>query len=244
MARSLSFSFSLSTLTHEGDAICDAAEAHAADLGARVKSVYVTETRALIEKVSGGDAAQKGGVGSVGTLTKEQNAKWQVVQDKVAAAKKTAKRAFAGDKVKLREAFQVGVDKPGDLASSLQRARIVLASCLEPENAAALEAKGWLASDTTALADAIEALDAADDTQEMAKGAKKGVTGDRNQQANELYEHLLTIQNAANLQWPSRDGQNLAVRAEFRLGIFPPKAKGKNGKGQEQPSTPAVPPTA
>jgi len=32
----------------------------------------------------------------------------------------------------------------------------------------------------------------------------------------------LTIQNAGDLEFPATDPANAAIRAEFRLGIFPP----------------------
>ena len=74
-------------------------------------------------------------------------------------ARETAKRAFKGQDVKLREEFQVGVNKPNDLGSVLQRARIVLASLQKAANTAALAGKGWLAADTQTLEAAIEAFD-------------------------------------------------------------------------------------
>ncbi|MEI8063814.1 MAG: hypothetical protein WCH84_07105 [Verrucomicrobiota bacterium] len=232
--------FPLAVLLRDGEAICDAADKYATDLGARLPAGYAAGARTLLGTVSTGDAAQKGGAATVGTLTQEQNAQIQAVQDKLTGARDTAKRAFKGNDVKLREEFQVGVNKPSDLASVLQRARIVLAACQNADNATALAAKGWVAADTTAFAAAVEALDAADDTQETAKAGKKGTTADRNQQANDLYEHLLTIQNAANLQWPQRDGANIAVRAEFRLDTFPPSG-GPKKKPTTTPATPQTP---
>jgi hypothetical protein len=38
----------------------------------------------------------------------------------------------------------------------------------------------------------------------------------------DAYEHILTIQNAADLEFPATDPANAPQRAEFRLGIFPP----------------------
>jgi hypothetical protein len=225
MSRSIKFNFSINRLLYEGEGICDAAETHAPELDPRLPAGYTAETRALITTVTGGDTAQKSVAGMVGTLTQEQNTRLQTLQDILGAAKKTAKRAFAGQDVKLHDAFQVGAKLPGDLAGILQRARIVLASCQDAANATALAAKGWLAPDTQALSDAIEALDVTDDTQETAKANKKGTTADRNRAANDLYEHLLTIQNAANLQWPARGNAHVAVREKFRLGTFPPKTK-------------------
>jgi hypothetical protein len=191
-----------------------------------VKVEYVTESRALLNSIRAQHASQKGGAANVGALTQEQNANLKALLDQMSRARDTAKRAFKGQDVKLREEFQVGINKPNDLASHLQRARVILAACQKADNAAALAAKGWIAADTQALSDAIGALDTADDSQESAKATKTGLTGQRNIAANDLYERLLTIQNAANLQWPASGG-NIAVRAEFRIGLFPPKANNK-----------------
>ena len=62
----------------------------------------------------------------------------------------------------------------------------------------------------------------ADGTQETAKNDKLGDTGARNTAANDLYERLPTLQNAASLQWPDTDTANTAIRDKFRLGKFPP----------------------
>jgi hypothetical protein len=40
--------------------------------------------------------------------------------------------------------------------------------------------------------------------------------------AADAYEHILTIQNAADLEFPATDPANAPARAEFKLGIFPP----------------------
>jgi hypothetical protein len=140
--------------------------------------------------------------------------------------------------VKLREEFQVGVDQPKDLAAILTRARVVLAAC--NSSATVMKTKGWTAADTTKLQAAITALDAADDTQETAKDQKKGTTGERNEQANELFERLLAIQNAANLEWPADMAGNEAIRGQFRLGTFPPKSRGKGKKSEEKKPEPPV----
>ena len=39
---------------------------------------------------------------------------------------------------------------------------------------------------------------------------------------DDAYEHILTIQNAADLEFPATDPANAPERAEFKLGIFPP----------------------
>jgi len=50
----------------------------------------------------------------------------------------------------------------------------------------------------------------------------KKATGAKAADAAAAYEHLLTIQNAANLEYPATDPANTPTRTEFRLGIFPP----------------------
>ena len=128
----------------------------------------------------------------------------------------TAWRAFRGQDVKLREEFQVRLTLPHDLASQVWRARIALAAVQLPDHQAPLNSHGWISSDTQTLADAVAASEQADDSQESAKSGRLGGTADRDANANDLYARLLTIQNAANLQWPDT-APNTEVRAEFLL---------------------------
>jgi hypothetical protein len=58
-----------------------------------------------------------------------------------------------------------------------------------------------------------------------------------NTEANDLYDRLLDIQNAADLEWPAADPANVAVRAKFLLGVFP-----YGGSGGTTPPTPPTPP--
>jgi len=74
--------------------------------------------------------------------------------------------------------------------------------------------------------------------QEAAKHT--GATGARDRTGNTFYNAVLTIQNAANLQWPERNPANAAVRAEFLLGSFPPRSAGSDKKS-EPPKPPAPP---
>jgi len=232
-------------LLQEGDSICTAAETHQSELGTRLPANYLIETRKLINKVSASDAEQKVGGAAVGALTKDQNAKMQEVQNLLGKVRESAKRAFKGQDVKLHDEFQVGANKPGDLASLLQRARIVLVACGNASNAEALTAVGWLAADTTKLSEAVNALDAVDNTQEAAKSSKAGATAQRNEYANDLYERLLTIQNAADIQWPANLAANTTVRGEFRIGMFPPRpgagATKQTVQGASTSSSPSAP---
>jgi hypothetical protein len=160
-------------------------------------------------------------------------------------AKKSAKKAFKGQDVKLRSEFQVGINKPQDLASILSRARIIRDASKDADNAAALAKVGWIAADTTALDDAIGALGSKDTAQESQKNQGVQSTTDRNTDANNLYDALLAIQNAANLQFKANDPANTKVRADFRLDTFPP-AGGSPAKPAPAPApatTPAKPQT-
>jgi hypothetical protein len=61
-------------------------------------------------------------------------------------------------------------------------------------------------------------------------------TDDRNTAANSLYDDLLTIQNAANIEFSNSDPNNRGTRDAFRLGIFPPAG------GSAKPPPPPTPP--
>jgi hypothetical protein len=237
MAVNLSFKFPLGLLAQEADYILDAAEAHD-EINARLPANFVSQQRTSLDVVRGADSSQKGKIANVGGLTASQDSACSVLNELVSQARDSAKRAFKGQDVKLRNEFQVGINGPGDLGSVLQRARIVRDSAINAGNAAALAAKGWLATDTTALSNAIDALDSTDDSQETAKVDKASSTDARNNAANELYEGLLTIQNAADIQWPARVSANVTVRAQFRLGQFPPKHERKK---QSVPAPSPVP---
>jgi len=200
---------------------------------------HVSVARVLAGQVSAQHAKQKSDAGDLGSLTQEQNARFDLLQQLMSDARETAKKAFKGQDVKLREEFQVGVTKPNDLGAVMGRARIIMAVLQKAANAATLKGKGWLESNTQELSAAIEGLDSTDDAQEAAKST--GATDARNRTANQLYDALLTIQNAANLQWPERNSANAAVRAEFRLGRFPPRSGGPDKK-PEPPKPPAPPP--
>ncbi len=68
----------------------------------------------------------------------------------------------------------------------------------------------------------------------------KDTTTTKNTDAATPYENVLTIQNAADLQWPAAAPANAGVRGEFLLGIFPPD----HGGNHTPPPTPPAPTTA
>jgi hypothetical protein len=152
-------------------------------------------------------------------------------------ARKTAKLAFAGQDVKLHQEFQVGINSPHDLASILKRADIIIASVQNAANLPALQLKGWTAADTTAFTTARATFGTMNVTQQADKGGAKDSTTTKNTDAADLYERLLTIQNAADLQWPVSNPANAGIRDQFRLNTFPP-AGGNSAPPTPPPATP------
>ena len=113
----------------------------------------------------------------------------------------------------------------------------MLASLQLPANADAIAGQGWTAAETTALTNIITSIEGDKTLLENAKGASVGSTGVRNVSAENLYAALKTVQNAANIQWPESDPANAEVRADFRLGKFPPK---HSAAEPPEPPTPPV----
>jgi hypothetical protein len=230
------YHFPLAILIGEGKLITDAATAHP-EVSTRLDPDYLTATVAVLASVKTQSADQKQKRGQTGVLTQAQLDKIHALQKEMSDARESAKLAFPGQAVKLREQFQVGIHTPHDLQSQLSRGRTILAGCQAVENAPLLASKGWTAADTTALDGAITAIENDKTLQENAKDAGLGSTGKKNTQADDLYDRLLTIQNAANRQWPDTDPANVQTRADFRFGKFPPKDHG--GHHVEPVPTPA-----
>ena len=233
------FHFPLPILVGEGKLILDAGTAHH-EIAGRLDKTYLADTATVLGNVKTQATDQKQKRGQTGVLSKAQLDKIHAFHLLIANAKDTAKLAFLGQTVMLREAFQVGVHKPHDLQSQLQRGRTVLASMQAAENVPALTSKGWTADETTALDTAISNLENDKTLLENAKDASVGSTGQKNVQADDLYNRLLTVQNAANLQWPESDPANLQTRADFRLGKFPPKDHGGHHVEPAPTPTPAA----
>ena len=162
----------------------------------------------------------------------------------MSAVRRTATLLFPKGDPRLHAEFKVGINEPQDLASELERARVILTGC-QP-HAEALAEHGWVAEDTQALSDAIELLGGADDDQEASSDKKKGITAARTLAANALYKQCLTVQNAARLAYPSTklgklDGMEEA-RARFLLDEFPPRGGTATGQSPD-PHGPPTPPT-
>src|ERR1017187_1234825 len=228
--------FPVAILTHNGQLITAAAVAHP-EIAPRLPGTYVDDTTALLQKVTGDITGQKGAKGELGNLTKAQRTSLDLLQRWMNQARKTAKLAFPGQDVKLHQEFQVGANGQHDLGSFLNRADIILASLQKADNLAVLKLKGWTDAETQAFLATRKSFGAGDVTKQSAKGGAKTATGQKNTDATDLYERLLTIQNAADLQWPAGDPANAGVRDEFRLNTFPP-ASGTS------PVTPPTPPPA
>jgi hypothetical protein len=122
------------------------------------------------------------------------------------------------------------------LDSIIGRARIILASVKKAENLPLLAVKGWIEDDTTALSNAIDALAKTMTNQEGVKPAGPGTTGELTRLANDFYDRVLAIQNAANLEWKESDPANVTIRGKFRLDTFPPDTS----SAEKKPGTPAA----
>ncbi len=171
----------------------------------------------------------------MGNLTKAQQASLNQLLHWMNLARQTAKLAFPGQTVKLHQEFQMGTHEKNDVGAVLTRADIILASV--QTNLSALQARGWTDAETTAFATVRTTFPASTQTQQSGKSDAKDATALKNTEAADLYERLLTIQNAAELQWPATDPANAGVRDEFRLSTFPPD----NHAAPPAPPTPPPP---
>lgn len=226
-------------ITHNGTLVIAAANNHP-EVAARLPSGYLATATTLCTKVSGDVTGQKTAKGELGNLTKTQSANLSILHHGMAQASKTAKLAFPGQTVKLHQEFQIGEGKH-DLASFLGRVDIVLGSIKTAANLTAFKAKGWTDADTTAIQTARTTFGPAEQYREQSKSGAKDSTTTKNADAAALYENILTIQNAADLQYPATNSANAGVRDEFRLGIFPPDHGGNSTPTPVPTPAPAAP---
>jgi hypothetical protein len=229
--------FPTAILTHNGQLITAAAGANP-QIAPRLPATYIADTTAALGKVTTDISGQKTAHGELGNLTPAQHTNLDLLQHWMTQARKTAKLAFAGQDVKLHQEFQMGITKPHDLGSVLGRADIILGSLKNAANLAALQLKGWLAADTTAFVAARGNFGTVEQAQSAAKGGAKDSTTTKDADAADLYERLLTIQNAADLQWPVSNPANAGIRDQFRLNTFPPAST------TTTPAAPPAPPPA
>lgn len=226
----------VAVLVHAGDLITSAAAVHS-EIAPRMVGNYLTDTTTVLGKVSSDVTGQKNAKGELGNLNATQRANLERVRGWMAKARKTAKRAFLGQTVKLHQEFQVGVKGPRDLNTVLGTADIILASVQTPDNLPVLKVKGWTDADTQSFVTARGTFGTGTVVQSSAKGGAKTATNTKNTDAADLYDRLLTIQNAADLQWPADDPANSGIRDEFQLNTFPP------GGGSSTGTTPPPIPT-
>jgi hypothetical protein len=230
--------FPVAILIHNGELITAAAAANA-PIASRLPANYIADTKTALGKLTSDLTSQKNAKGELGPLNQAQRANLNTLQHYMNLARKTARLAFPGQAVKLHQEFQVGVNGQHDVGSFLARADIILASLQNPANLDAIKLRGWADADTTAFAAARQSLGNISATQQSAKGGAKATTGQKEADAADLYVRLLTIQNAADLQWPATDPANAGLRDAFCLNTFPPTQNHGNG---QQPPAPAPTP--
>jgi hypothetical protein len=191
-------------------------------VAARLPANYLTETTTALGKLPADVTGQKIAKGETGNLTLAQQANLTLLLHCMGQARKTAKLAFPGQTVKLHQEFQIGSHDSHELNAVLSRADTILASVQIPLNLPALKLKGWTDADTAAFTTVRGTFSASSTTQSSGQSEAKKATGVKATDAANAYEHLLTIQNAADLEFPALNPANAPARAEFKLGIFPP----------------------
>jgi hypothetical protein len=215
--------FPIPTLAYNGNLIVAAGQKYPA-VAARLPASYLADAAALLAKIPADVSGQKIAKGESGNLTKEQQANLNQLLHCMNQTRQTAKLAFPGQTVKLHQEFQIGAgaQQKNDLGSVLGRADIILASIKTAVNLPALKLKGWTDADTTAFTTVRGTFPASTQTQQSGQSDAKKATTLKDTDAADLYEHILTIQNAADLEYPATDPANAAERDEFRLNTFPP----------------------
>jgi hypothetical protein len=225
-----------------GDTITGAAldPLYATSLNLRLAPPYISDSVALIADIRSKHTARAGKQGDIGTLTLAEQKLLKALLDLMSKARETAKRAFKGDKVKLHDQFCMGKGKTDKSAAGiLSNGRIISGAIKSTDNAAAMLAKGWLPADTQKLDAAIAAAAAGLLPQQPGKSEEKEQTAFLVSEGNDLYDRLLDIQNAADIEWPASDPANVAVRAKFLLGVFPYYYD--SGGDEPTPPTPPAP---
>ncbi len=211
--------FPIATLAYNGNLIAAAAHKYP-DVAARLPAGYLADTTALLAKIPADVTGQKIAKGETGNLTSAQQANLDRLLHCMNQARATAKLAFTHQTVKLHQEFQIGAHHANDLGSVLSRADIILAAV--QTNLAALKLKGWTDAETTAFTTVRGTFPASTQTRQSGQSDAQKATALKDADAADFYEHLLTIQNAADLQFPATDPANAAARDEFRLNTFPP----------------------
>jgi hypothetical protein len=208
-------------ITYNGNLIVAAALKYP-KVAARLPAGYLTETTTALGKLPADTTGQKIAKGETGNLTLAQQANLTLLLHCMSQARKTARLAFSNQTVKLHAEFQTGEHDSHELGAVLGRADIILASVQTTANLPAMKLKGWTDAETQTFTTVRATFPASTTTQQSGQSDAKKATGVKATDAADAYEHILTIQNAADLEFPATDPANAPIRAEFRLGIFPP----------------------
>ncbi len=191
-------------------------------VAARLPANYLPDTTAALDKLPADSTGQKIAEGETAGLTLVQQKNLDLLLHCMGQARKTARLAFAGQPVKMRQEFQIGIHASHKLPAVLDRADIILASTQTTENLAAMKLKGWTNAETATFTAARGTFPASSTAQKSGQSDAMKATGVKAVDASDAYERILTIQNAGDLEFPAIDPANAPIRAEFRLDIFPP----------------------
>jgi hypothetical protein len=211
----------VSVISYNGDLIVAAALKYP-KVAARLPDGYLTEATTALGKLPTDVTGQKIAQGETGQLTKAQQANLDLLLHCMSQARKTAKLAFPGDTVKLHQEFQIGIHESHELGAVLSRADIILAAVQLTANLPALKFRGWTDAETQTFTTVRNTFPASTVAQQSGQSDAQKATGVKATDASDAYEHILTIQNAGDLEFPAINPANAPQRAEFRLGIFPP----------------------
>jgi hypothetical protein len=140
----------------------------------------------------------------------------------VEPGRKTANLAFPGQTVKLHLEFQIGTHNTHSLNAELGRADTILASVQTTASLPALKFRGWTDAEWTAFTTVRGTFPASTKDQQSGQRDAKKATRVKDTDDADLYDHVLTIQNAANLEFPAMNPANAPERDEFRLNTVPP----------------------
>ena len=231
--------FPVAILTHNGGLIIAAAKAHP-EIATRLTAAVITAADTLCQKVAGDVTGQKNAKGELGNLTLAQQQNLTTLHQCMAQAAKTAKLAFPGGQTvkQKHQEFQTGPhehNRPRLLSRSRgHRAR------LRPPTP-----RIWPRSNSKAgrmtrprhSKPPATALAPPNNTGYKSISGAKDTTTQKNADAATLYDEILVIQNAADLQWPAADPANAGKRGEFLLGISPPDHGGNHTPPPAPPQT-------
>jgi hypothetical protein len=137
----------------------------------------------------------------------------------------------------LHQEFQIGEHNHA-LAPFLSSCDTVLASVQTATNLPAMKLKGWTDAETATFTTARGGFGPAEQFRVQSTGGAVDTTTQKNADAATLYENILTIQNAADMEWPATDPANAGVRGQFLLGIFPPDHGGNHAPAPAPAATP------